>query len=131
MKNKLIIIIVSLAVIASIISSLVIKSNEDNWIKDSNGVYIKHGNPSTIPEPVKQQQELISCANKLYNEAKQNLINFSSQCLGRCDDYSIDIAHNPRTDEDNFLENQCQDFRKRITHHFIELDKDGNIIRIM
>lgn len=44
--------------------------------------------------------------------------------------WSVDIAHDPRqpVDEDPF--NQCQLFRRGKTHHFVELDPDGELIRV-
>lgn len=44
-------------------------SGEDSWIKDSNGIWIKHGNPSETPDYVLEQQKaLLNCAsNKLDN----------------------------------------------------------------
>jgi len=56
---------------------------------------------------------------------------FSSQCLGTIGDYAADIVHVPRNDEDNLAENQCEDYRRGKVNHFIELDKDGNIFRIV
>ena len=55
---------------------------------------------------------------------------FSSQCLGVVGDYAVDIVHVPRTEEDNKIENQCEDFRTGKVNNFIELDKDGEIVRI-
>lgn len=44
-------------------------------------------------------------------------------------DWVADIAHNPRSPIDDQPENQCQSFREGKTHHFVELDPQGNIIR--
>ena len=55
---------------------------------------------------------------------------FSSQCLGVVGGYAVDIVHVPRTEEDNLPENQCEDYREGRVSKFIELDKDGNVIRI-
>ena len=74
---------------------------------------------------------IISCALNLYNEKKSEGIVFSSQCLGSCLGYAVDIVHVPRTSEDNKVENQCEDYRNGKLKHFIELDKDGNIVRIV
>ncbi|MFH1365727.1 MAG: hypothetical protein ABIH28_04030 [archaeon] len=105
-----------------------LRSPENDWIKDEKGVWIKHGNPSFVPEQVKTQQDAITCANEAYaGYPKENI---SSQCLGTCWDYSVDIVHVPRQSVDDNAENQCLDYRQGLTHHFIELDKDGNIVRI-
>lgn len=109
---------------------ILLRGDEDTWIKDKNGIWIMHGNPSLIPEYVKTQQDAIACANQLYNNAKNNKTVFNSQCLGRCSTYSVDIVNVPRNSEDNKPENQCSDFQNKITTNFIELDKNGNIVRI-
>jgi hypothetical protein len=44
-------------------------------------------------------------------------------------DWSCDIAHNPREVVDDKPENQCSSFRGGITHHFVELDINCNLIR--
>ena len=102
---------------------------EDSWIKDSRGVYIKHGVPSVIPDYVLEQQNAISCAGGLYNQKKGEM-NFNSQCLGTCGDFAVDIIHVPRNSEDDKIENQCLYFRSGKVGHFIELDKNGKIVRV-
>ena len=44
-------------------------------------------------------------------------------------DWSVDVAHDPREDVDNQSSNQCQAYRQGKTHHFVELDPNGNLIR--
>ena len=41
-----------------------------------------------------------------------------------------DIAHNPRQPVDDQPENQCQKYRNGEAQHFVELDTDGNLIRV-
>ncbi|MEK6892723.1 MAG: hypothetical protein AABX07_00815 [Nanoarchaeota archaeon] len=103
---------------------------EDNWIKDSRGVYIKHGNPAIIPQEVENQQRAIDSAIQIYNSKKIVGMNFSSQCLGTITNYALDIVNAPRIAEDNLPENQCDDFKTGKVTHFIELDKNGEIVRI-
>jgi hypothetical protein len=106
------------------------KINEDNWIKDSKGVWIMHGNPSSTPSEVLEQQDALSCASVIYATAYIGNVTFNSQCLGKCGDYSVDIVNVPRTSDDDLKENQCSDYADGITKHFIELDKNGTIVRI-
>lgn len=101
---------------------------EDSWIKDSRGVWIKHGAPSSTPADVKEQQQAINCSLALYQEKKNSGMNFSSQCLGTCGNYAVDIVHIPRVEEDNWQENQCQNYINGEVSKFIELDREGNII---
>lgn len=110
---------------------VLLRGDEDDWILDSNGVYIKHGNPFNVPDYVRAQQETVACALSLYNDKKNSGMDFISQCIGKCGDYSVDIVHIPRSEEDNKVENQCADFRAGVTNHFIELDSKGEIVRIV
>ena len=130
--KKLLIVIIILAVLIVIGFTLrfIIGGDEDSWIKDSKGEWIKHGNPASIPAEVREQQDAVTCAQDLYQQAKDSGTHFSSQCLGNCGDYAVDIINVPRNAEDNKIENQCSDFREDRVSRFIELDKDGNLIRI-
>jgi len=103
---------------------------EDSWIKDSRGVWIKHGNPANTPDYVDKQQRTIECAGVLYEKAKESGMEFSSQCLGVCGDYAVDIIHVPRNAEDNKPENQCEAFRNKEVSNFIELDEKGDVVKI-
>ena len=71
-----------------------------------------------------------SCAVGLYEKAKQEGMNFSSQCLGTCGDFAVDIVHVPRNKEDDKPENQCNEYLQGKVTKFIELDKEGAIVRI-
>jgi len=129
--RKLYLIIIVVAVI--IAAFLIFRGSEDSWIKDENGSYVKHGAPAETPDYVTEQQTAVMQALQLYNSKKAEGIIFSSQCLGTVGEnikYAVDIVHIPRTEDDNKLENQCQDYRNGKVSHFIELDKDGHIFRI-
>ncbi len=69
---------------------------EDSWIKDDKGVWVKHGVPAETPDYVLEQQEIIECALQLYQQVKNQEIDFVSQCLGTCEDYAVDVVHVPR-----------------------------------
>lgn len=107
---------------------LFFRMQEDGWIRDSRGIWIQHGNSTSIPEDVLTQQHLISCANYLFDNFNQTK---NSQCLGTCDNYAVDLVHVPRTAEDNLPENQCPDYLNAKVTHIIELDKNGEIVRIV
>lgn len=106
-------------------------AGEDTWIKNLQGVYEKHGNPEVTPWIVEEQQLALTCANETYQKAKNSGMNFSSQCLGVCDNYSIDIVHVPRIAQDDLEESQCSEFLSGKTKNFIELDKNGNLFFVM
>jgi len=132
MNKKIIILLVLLAafVILIILVRFSFNGGEDNWIKDNKGVYIRHGNPANVPDYVGAQQQIIKEATSLYNLKKSEGMQFSSQCLGTVGDYAVDIVHVPRIEDDNKIENQCDSFRKGKVSRFIELDKNGMIVRI-
>jgi len=132
MKKNLIWVAIVIAIL--VIGIMVFRpGGEDSWIKDERGVWIKHGNPSKTPDYVLEQQEIIDAALSLYEQKKGEGMEFNSQCLGTLEEfgYVLDIVHVPRNEEDNRSENQCEDFKQGIVNHFIELDKDGNIVRIV
>jgi len=133
MKKKLgtvtLVFVIILLVIVGIVLFVLFRGDEDDWIRDSRGVYVKHGNPASTPSYVTEQQDALTCANDLYSQAKTNSIVFNSQCLGACRSYSVDIVHVPRSLEDDKTENQCSDY-PRVTPYFIELDSDGNVVRV-
>jgi hypothetical protein len=104
---------------------------EDSWIQDERGVWIKHGVPYETPDYVIEQQQIINQTLSLYEQRKSEEMEFFSQCLGVIGNYAVDIVHVPRSSEDNLVENQCEAYRNNEVTHFIELDKDGNIIRIV
>lgn len=129
MKKKYLILVIVLVLVVLFLAVFRL-GGEDSWIKDKRGVWIKHGVPSKTPNYVINQQEIINQALALYEEKKQE-IEFSSECLGIVQDYAVDIVHVPRIEEDDLTENQCEDYREGNVNHFIELDKYGNIVRIV
>ena len=129
-KLSYVIIILMSVIIILFVLRFFIGGNEDSWIKNEKGIWIKHGNPAQIPGKVLEQQDAVACALALFQEKNQEGMDFSSQCLGTCGDYAVDVVHVPRNSEDNLKENQCSDYPEK-AKHFIELDKDGNIFRIV
>jgi len=130
-KIHLILIIIAVLVIGWFFVRFLFGGSEDSWIKDSRGVWVKHGAPSETPDYVTEQQEIINCSMQKYESFTILTVEISSQCLGTCGDYAIDIVHAPRTEEDNLIENQCEDYRNGAVSHFVELDRDGNVVKIV
>src|SRR3989344_9012131 len=118
--------IILIILIVITVDLMILRGDEDDWIQDSRGVWIKHGQPSKIPEYVLEQQGLIDSALRLYSELILTNAEINSQCLGTVGDYAVDIVHVPRSEEDDLIENQCSAFRNGDVSHFIELDKKGN-----
>jgi len=77
------------------------------------------------------ESEAVQEALELYQNKKASGMQFNSQCLGVVGDYAVDIVHVPRSEEDNLPENQCKEYREGKVPRFIELDKEGNIFRIV
>jgi len=130
----ILIIIVILVIVGLLAVRFLLGGNEDVWIKNNLGVYAKHGNPAETPNYVIEQQEAIMQALELYSQKKSEGMQFSSQCLGVVGEnvkYAVDVVHVPRVEEDNIVENQCEDYQLREVSNFIELDKDGKIVRVV
>ncbi len=121
--------LVVLILIVAVVAML--RLPEDSWIKDERGVYVEHGNPGEETADVQAQKTAIVCAYGLLDSEKQKGVEINSQCLGACGAYAVDIAHSPRLEEDNLAENQCEDYRMGRLKHFIEIDGDGNLVRVV
>lgn len=128
--KQVLVAVVFIAIVGAII--VLLRGDEDKWIKDGRGVWVEHGNPREKPEEVVTQEELIQKAKALLNEEKDIGTDLSSgPCLGKvADDWVLDIAHNPREAVDDKPENQCMDYNDGDVHHFIELDQNGEVIKI-
>lgn len=129
--KKWILIVVGLVIVLGIVW-IVLRSPEDDWIKDSRGVWVKHGQPKETPQEVVEQENLIQSAQKLYQDAKtKNQDLTSGPCLGKiANDWVVDIAHEPRVAADDLPQNQCAQYREGSAHHFIELNPAGELIKI-
>ena len=130
MKKYWIIIIAALILLGVVF--VILRGKEDTWIKDSRGVWVKHGVPSTTPNYVSEQQSMIIQAQQMYQKAKSLGEDFSNgPCLGNINsDWVADVAHSPRQAVDNQPQNQCPDYLSGKAHHFIELDPNGEIIKV-
>ncbi len=81
-----------------------------------------------------ERDKAIIAAKQVYQQAKSKGINFSNgpciaEQLPKYPDWSVDIAHNPRESVDNQPANQCQDYLSGKTHHLVELNANGLLIR--
>jgi len=130
-----IVFIAIIAVSIVFLFGLLLRGNEDDWIKNNIGIYEKHGVPSETPQEVIEQKSSVELAVELYEKKKSEGMIFNSQCLGVIGEggerYAVDIVHVPRSEEDNKIENQCEAYRDGDVKSFIELDKAGNIVRIV
>jgi hypothetical protein len=81
-----------------------------------------------------ERARAVAAAKAAYQAAQAKGTDFSNgPCIAEqlpdLHDWSVDVAHDPREDVDNQAANQCQAYRQGKTHHFVELDPDGNLIR--
>jgi hypothetical protein len=79
-----------------------------------------------------ERNRAVAAAEKAYVSAKGRGVDFADgPCLGVVQDgWVADVAHDPREPVDDRPENQCQAFRSGEADHFVELDPDGNVIRV-
>ncbi len=87
---------------------------------------------SVLPLDQRVSQE----AGRLFAQAKQSGVDLSSgPCLGLIPglpEWVVDVVHLPRLPEvDNQPENQCPEFRSGQAKHFVELDQNGQVSRIL
>ncbi|MFZ5365626.1 MAG: hypothetical protein ACOZBH_05545 [Patescibacteria group bacterium] len=80
----------------------------------------------STPELVKLAQDIFK------NKKDQGVDMMNGPCLTNqlVPGWVVDVAHDPRLPVDDLPENQCSAFREGRADHFIELDTDGNLIKI-
>ena len=78
------------------------------------------------------ERTAVAAAKAAYADAKAAGTDLTDgPCLGRVlPDWVADVAHDPRTDVDDDPANQCADYRSGEVDHFVELDPDGEVIRV-
>lgn len=77
--------------------------------------------------------QIVSQAQYLYRDSKRLKVNLD---VGPCitnslkPDWVVDLVHEPRLPLDDLPENQCQAYVEGQAKHFVELDLDGNLVRV-
>ncbi len=82
---------------------------------------------------IRMVDKAVDIAKTVYQQQKKEGKDFSQgPCLTNdlMEDWVADIAHDPRVNIDNLSENQCVAYLEGRAHHFVELDPDGNLIRV-
>lgn len=67
-KLYLLLIIAGILLAALLFVRFVFGGDEDSWIKNEEGIWVKHGNPAETPDYVLEQQEEIECSLDPYGE---------------------------------------------------------------
>ena len=109
-------------VVLILVVVLVLKSNDNFGI-------VKKGD-DVRENIVNERSSSVLCALDLYRQADSEGMNFSSQCLGVCGDFVVDVVHAPRNEIDDLIENQCGDYNSGEIIRFIELNQEGELVRI-
>lgn len=114
-KNKLLFLV--LAVVA-VTAMVVLKTNKTPaYKKGASGIY----------------DTAVSGAMSLY---KSMVISGVDMSQGPCltndlmQDWVVDIVHSPREGIDDLPENQCQAYIEGRAEHFVEMDTNGNLVRV-
>lgn len=78
------------------------------------------------------QEQAVELAQQAYEQAKARGESLArGPCLGVImPGWVADIAHKPRQPIDDQPENQCAAWRSGEAGHFVELDPQGNVIRV-
>lgn len=124
MKKFFIILVVLL-----IVFSGCAKKTADDIINATTGI-------GTIKKKIQAESDIArSQCVEFCKAAIQNETDIKSgPCLGNpipnMRDWVCDVAHNPRQDVDNKIENQCADFADGKAKHFIEVDENCDFIKI-
>ena len=91
-----------------------------------NNAFVKSPSKSEIETAINQAQYF-------YRQKKGRGEDLSTgPCLTESlmPDWVVDIVHNPRQPIDDLGENQCQSFREGRSKHFVELDLNGNLVKV-
>lgn len=79
------------------------------------------------------KEEAIAKAKELFEQKKTQGLDMSAgPCLSNeiIPGWVVDVAHSPRQAIDDQPENQCSAFREGKAQHFVELDLEGNLIKV-
>lgn len=123
-RNKLL--LLSLTVILVVSLATVFANNPNPFEGKLRGGVYKPGVSYEADRAVNQ-------AKKVYQEKTKLEVDMTEgPCLTNdlLPDWVLDIAHNPRTKEDNLPQNQCQAFLEGRAEHFVEMDTLGNVIHV-
>ena len=103
-------------------------------------VYVHEANPFNAAIKGKYKAGLddeidnaVGKAQKIYKDRKAIGMDFESgPCLTNdlLPDWVVDISHNPRQKLDDLAENQCPAYIEGRAKHFVELDLEGEVIRV-
>ena len=88
---------------------------------------------SYLPGVSEEVDRAVNAALELYQIKKTQGLDFSkAPCLTNdlMPNWVVDIVHKPRIKTDDLSANQCQAYSEGRAQHFVELDINGNIVRV-
>lgn len=98
------------------------------------GVIFFLRNPKFLYKPGNSAEidDVVIASTDLFRTHAKKIDLSSGPCLSNDirPNWVVDIVHNPREPVDNLPSNQCQAFIEGRAKHFVELDMQGNIIRV-
>ncbi|PIU22439.1 MAG: hypothetical protein COT14_01165 [Candidatus Diapherotrites archaeon CG08_land_8_20_14_0_20_30_16] len=133
---------VFLIIIFILVLVLPLKQDIPKDTNDSNNPDTNNQNPAfdgNVDQKLAQKQSVEDNAKELCIKMCKDYNNSISYKKGPClsdnfgfkqEDWVCDIAHDPRTEEDNDQKNQCKAFINVKAHHFVEVDERCNFIRL-
>lgn len=101
------------------------------FLGNRNGLDISPTSYKSGVSPVKDTA--VAQARKVFQEKKKDGVDLTEgPCLTNdlLKNWVLDIVHNPRTKTDDLAQNQCQAFLEGRATHFVEMDLEGNIVRV-
>lgn len=122
-REKLVILVLSVMIAVSIL--IIFSNNQNPFVRKSRGIY----RPGVDPDVDKA----VNQAHKVYQQKKELGEDFTAgECLTNdlLPEWVADIAHSPRQNIDNEPQNQCQAYLEGRATHFVELDPEGNVLRV-
>lgn len=97
-------------------------------------IYMRSSEPATYKPGIWPEADAaVSLANDLYKSEKERGRDFSDgPCLSNSvyHGWVLDLVHNPRQPVDELPQNQCDSYKSGSAKHFVELDLEGNLVRV-
>jgi hypothetical protein len=81
-----------------------------------------------------ERDRAVAAAAQAFEQTRDQDVDFTdgpciADPLASMPNWVVDVAHDPREDVDDDPANQCASYRSGDADHFVELDRDGNLIR--
>jgi hypothetical protein len=117
---------ISFFLLIILVSGITLLENKKTSLFDQTKSSYKPGVDAQVDTAVNQ-------ANELYKQKKALGIDFSTgPCLTNdlMANWVVDIVHSPRIAMDDQPQNQCPAYIEGRAKHFIELDPNGNLVRV-